>query len=224
MASNHLPPSFELNSYRGGNIMIDLSGNNQNYSTELINSYDSAKPAIYLGDGWCTFPDLDNFDTDKLLKAFTLKVNCFGFLMWSPRNRIGNWFLLSLIRRRTHATPSGIRRFRFRTHARQKPCQCRRCVSWKPCSIWVSYCLVWAELRRSITHSETCSCVNIRIRSKNRVSNSSPSVRLRIIWINLKTLENYLCVSRTDRFLCHIWAAGERDNGWRRIGNYITHV
>ena len=71
--ANYLPASFDSNSYRGGNIVIDLSGNNQNYS-ELISAYDSAKPAIYLGDGWCTFPDLDNFDSEKLLKAFTLKV------------------------------------------------------------------------------------------------------------------------------------------------------
>ena len=74
--ANCLPPSFESNSYRGGNIVIDLSGNNQNYS-ELISAYDSAKPAIYLGDGWCTFPDLDNFDSEKLLKAFTLKVTFY---------------------------------------------------------------------------------------------------------------------------------------------------
>jgi hypothetical protein len=74
MAINHMPPVFEINSYRGGNILIDLSGNNQQNYSELINAYDSAKPAIYLGDGWCTFPDLDNFDSEKLLKAFTLKV------------------------------------------------------------------------------------------------------------------------------------------------------
>ena len=86
--ANCLPPSFESNSYRGGNIVIDLSGNNQNYS-ELISAYDSAKPAIYLGDGWCTFPDLDNFDSEKLLKAFTLKVTFYlslvtilTYLLW----------------------------------------------------------------------------------------------------------------------------------------------
>lgn len=76
--ANYLPTQFETNSYRGSsssnnNIMIDLSGNNQNYP-ELVSAYDSAKPAIYLGDGWCTFPDLDNFDSEKLLRAFTLKV------------------------------------------------------------------------------------------------------------------------------------------------------
>ena len=30
--------------------------------------------AMHMGDGWCTFPDLDNFDADKLLRALTLKV------------------------------------------------------------------------------------------------------------------------------------------------------
>ena len=32
------------------------------------------KVIVYMGDGWCTFPDLDNFDSDKLLRALTLKV------------------------------------------------------------------------------------------------------------------------------------------------------
>ena len=34
--------------------------------------------AISIGDGWCSFPDLDNFDSTRLLKALTLKV---GFLL-----------------------------------------------------------------------------------------------------------------------------------------------
>lgn len=38
-------------------------------------SSDNDKMAYYLGDGWCTFPDLDNFDSEKLLRALTLKVN-----------------------------------------------------------------------------------------------------------------------------------------------------
>ena len=41
----------------------------------MIASGESSKTAIYMGDGWCTFPDLDNFDSEKLLKAFTLKVD-----------------------------------------------------------------------------------------------------------------------------------------------------
>ena len=32
-------------------------------------------PAIHMGDGWCTFADLDNFDNEKLLLALTLKVS-----------------------------------------------------------------------------------------------------------------------------------------------------
>lgn len=35
---------------------------------------DTDKVAVHMGDGWCTFPDLDNFDSEKLLKALTLKV------------------------------------------------------------------------------------------------------------------------------------------------------
>ncbi len=33
------------------------------------------KVAVHMGDGWCTFPDLDNFDSEKLLRALTLKVS-----------------------------------------------------------------------------------------------------------------------------------------------------
>lgn len=33
------------------------------------------KVIVYMGDGWCTFPDLDHFDSDRLLKALTLKVS-----------------------------------------------------------------------------------------------------------------------------------------------------
>ncbi len=82
--ANYLPAPYETNPYRStsssnnNNVMMDLSDNNQNYP-EIVSSYDSAKPAIYLGDGWCTFPDLDNFDSEKLLKAFTLKVFQFFF-------------------------------------------------------------------------------------------------------------------------------------------------
>lgn len=39
---------------------------------------------IYLSDGWCTFPDLDNFDSDKLLRAFTLKENDSCDSAWDP--------------------------------------------------------------------------------------------------------------------------------------------
>lgn len=81
--ANYLPSSFESNVQRSGNIVIDLSGNNQNY-TELISAYDSAKTAIYLGDGWCTFPDLDNFDSEKLLRAFTLKEKDSCDSIWDP--------------------------------------------------------------------------------------------------------------------------------------------
>ncbi len=30
---------------------------------------------IFIGDGWACFPDLDNFDSDLLLRVLTLKVN-----------------------------------------------------------------------------------------------------------------------------------------------------
>ncbi len=29
---------------------------------------------IFIGDGWASFPDLDNFDSDLLLRVLTLKV------------------------------------------------------------------------------------------------------------------------------------------------------
>ncbi len=76
MSNNYCaaPLIFEANNQRNrNNDFIDMTSNtNLNYS-ELAN--ESVKPAIYMGDGWCTFPDLDNFDSEKLLRAFTLKVN-----------------------------------------------------------------------------------------------------------------------------------------------------
>lgn len=72
MFNNNYPPLYE--SCRDES-MIKMP--NSNYSDMLIASGDSSKTAIYMGDGWCTFPDLDNFDSEKLLKAFTLKVKQF---------------------------------------------------------------------------------------------------------------------------------------------------
>ena len=34
----------------------------------------SDNAALHMGDGWCSFSDLDNFDNEKLLNALTLKV------------------------------------------------------------------------------------------------------------------------------------------------------
>jgi hypothetical protein len=45
---------------------------------------ESDQVAVHLGDGWCTFPDLDNFDTDKLLKALTLKEKESCDSIWDP--------------------------------------------------------------------------------------------------------------------------------------------
>ncbi len=65
------PLQFESNNQRNNNEFIYMSNTtNLTYS----DGNDSTKPAIYMGDGWCTFPDLDNFDSEILLKAFTLKV------------------------------------------------------------------------------------------------------------------------------------------------------
>ena len=37
-------------------------------------TYGKDNQAVHMGDGWCTFSDLDNFDNEKLLQALTLKV------------------------------------------------------------------------------------------------------------------------------------------------------
>jgi hypothetical protein len=44
------------------------------WDKDLTSSADNA--ALHMGDGWCTFADLDNFDNEKLLNSLTLKV-CF---------------------------------------------------------------------------------------------------------------------------------------------------
>jgi hypothetical protein len=46
------------------------------YSIEndFMSITDTDKVAVHMGDGWCTFPDLDNFDSNKLLRALCLKV------------------------------------------------------------------------------------------------------------------------------------------------------
>jgi hypothetical protein len=63
------------------NVPNDYSNKNSHYHPLVSNCYseqiriaDSEKVAVHMGDGWCTFPDLDNFDSDKLLRALTLKV------------------------------------------------------------------------------------------------------------------------------------------------------
>lgn len=43
------------------------------WDKDLTSSADNA--ALHMGDGWCTFADLDNFDNENLLNALTLKVS-----------------------------------------------------------------------------------------------------------------------------------------------------
>ena len=77
MSNNYCPAPllFETNHQRNQRNDFTEMSNNTNISySELVAANDSVKPAIYMGDGWCTFPDLDNFDSEKLLRAFTLKV------------------------------------------------------------------------------------------------------------------------------------------------------
>lgn len=77
MSNNYCPAPllFETNNQRNQRNDFTEMSNNTNISySELVAANDSVKPAIYMGDGWCTFPDLDNFDSEKLLRAFTLKV------------------------------------------------------------------------------------------------------------------------------------------------------
>ena len=50
------------------------------YQHDLMSMSNTDKLAVQMGDGWCTFPDLDNFDSDKLLRALTLKV-CLNLLV-----------------------------------------------------------------------------------------------------------------------------------------------
>lgn len=78
------PPNYQLVSQPSSSqLVVDmetLSESNTNYSGSSSSSSSTAasgnndKVIVYMGDGWCTFPDLDNFDSDKLLKALTLKV------------------------------------------------------------------------------------------------------------------------------------------------------
>ena len=49
-----------------------------------MGAIDTDKLAVHMGDGWCTFPDLDNFDSDKLLKALTLKEKDSADSIWDP--------------------------------------------------------------------------------------------------------------------------------------------
>lgn len=42
------------------------------------------KVIIHFNDGWCSFPDLDTFDSDKLLRAFTLKEKESSESPWDP--------------------------------------------------------------------------------------------------------------------------------------------
>ena len=47
-------------------------------------SNDTHMVAVHMGNGWCTFPDLDNFDSEKLLKALTLKEKDSSDSIWDP--------------------------------------------------------------------------------------------------------------------------------------------
>ena len=48
--------------------------NGFSFDNDFMSLSDTDKIAVHMGDGWCTFPDLDNFDSQKLLRALTLKV------------------------------------------------------------------------------------------------------------------------------------------------------
>ena len=58
--------------------------NNDDYIASMGCSDSADKVAVQMGDGWCTFPDLDNFDSDKLLKALTLKEKDSFDSIWDP--------------------------------------------------------------------------------------------------------------------------------------------
>jgi hypothetical protein len=58
------------------------NGNNGQQTTNISYSVASINKTIidqgeiiFIGDGWASFPDLDNFDSDLLLRVLTLKVN-----------------------------------------------------------------------------------------------------------------------------------------------------
>lgn len=76
MSNNYCQIAIYDRNNRNDAQLNETSNNNTNLNySEMTSTNESIKPAIYMGDGWCTFPDLDNFDSEKLLKAFTLKVN-----------------------------------------------------------------------------------------------------------------------------------------------------
>jgi hypothetical protein len=70
-----------MSSNSGGVLNSNSTSSSQLASAGDVNSQnnDSDKVIVYMGDGWCTFPDLDNFDSEKLLKALTLKVISLTF-------------------------------------------------------------------------------------------------------------------------------------------------
>ncbi len=70
-----------LNSDDYGSMMTMGNGNGNGGGT-AADTTDTV--AMYMGDGWCTFPDLDNFDSEKLLKALTLKEKDSADSIWDP--------------------------------------------------------------------------------------------------------------------------------------------
>jgi hypothetical protein len=52
-----------------------------------VNNNNNSNPfeAYFMGDGWCTFPDLDNFDSENLLRALTLREKDSGDSIWDLR-------------------------------------------------------------------------------------------------------------------------------------------
>jgi hypothetical protein len=56
---------------------------NTNMSYSIANSNKTLSDQgelIFIGDGWASFPDLDNFDSDLLLRILTLKVKLFQII------------------------------------------------------------------------------------------------------------------------------------------------
>lgn len=51
-----------------------------------MDKFETDRMAVHMGDGWCTFPDLDNFDAERLLRALTLKESDSSDSVWDPRS------------------------------------------------------------------------------------------------------------------------------------------
>jgi hypothetical protein len=64
--------------------MSSSSSSGVSTAIDSLSSLSYSDKIIQLGDGWCSFPDLDNFDSDKLLRALTLKEKDSSDSIWNP--------------------------------------------------------------------------------------------------------------------------------------------